>query len=98
MWILTNSVDQYGQDLQSWIRIQTMSGDRNAIKAVNSSKTYIQTAGLEIFFWTNSSCGASGINFSLVLTPVELVLKSGIFKRDKTHNSVTYLQLVLGDM
>ena len=33
-----------------------------------------------IFFWTYSSCGASGLNFSLVLTPVELVLKSGILK------------------
>ena len=39
--------------------------------------------GLEIFFWTYSSCGASGLNFSLVLTPVELVLKSGILKETK---------------
>ena len=31
-------------------------------------------------FLTYSSCGASGLNFSLVLTPVELVLKSGILK------------------
>ena len=35
-------------------------------------------AGLEKNFWTYSSCGASGLNFSLVLTPDELVLKSGI--------------------
>ena len=34
-------------------------------------------SGLEIFVWTYSSCGASGLNFSLVFTPVELVLKSG---------------------
>ena len=34
-------------------------------------------SGLEIFVWTYLSCGASGLNFSLVLTPVELVLKSG---------------------
>ena len=40
-------------------------------------------AGLEIFFWTYSSCGASGLNFSLVLTPVELALKSGILKETK---------------
>ena len=32
-------------------------------------------AGLEIIFGTYSSCGASGLNFSLVLTPVALVLK-----------------------
>ena len=32
-------------------------------------------------FWTY--CGASGLNFSLVLTPVELVLKSGILKETK---------------
>ena len=32
--------------------------------------------GLEIFFGTYSSCGASGLKFSLVLTPVELVLKN----------------------
>ena len=28
-------------------------------------------------------CGASGLNFSIVLTPVELVLKSGILKETK---------------
>ena len=39
--------------------------------------------GLEISFWTYSSCGASGLNFSHVLTPVELVLKSGILKETK---------------
>ena len=39
--------------------------------------------GLEIFVWTYLSCGASGLNFSLVLTPVELVLKSGILKETK---------------
>ena len=33
------------------------------------------TSGLEIIFGTYSSCGASGLNFSLVLTPVALVLK-----------------------
>ena len=32
-------------------------------------------AGLENIFGTYSSCGASGLNFSLVLTPVALVLK-----------------------
>ena len=37
-------------------------------------------SGLEKIFWTYSSCGASGLNFSLVLTPAELVLKSGILK------------------
>ena len=31
--------------------------------------------GLEIIFKTHSSCGASGLNFLLVLTPVALVLK-----------------------
>ena len=36
--------------------------------------------GLENFCLTYTSCGASGLNFSLVLTPVELVLKSGILK------------------
>ena len=42
---------------------------------------YIYTVqGSKNFFWTYSSCGASGLNFSLVLTPVELVLKSGILK------------------
>ena len=40
-------------------------------------------SGLENSFWTYSSCGASGLNFSLVLTPVELVLKSGILKETK---------------
>ena len=40
-------------------------------------------SGLEIFCWTYSSCGASGLNFSLVLTPDELVLKSGISKETK---------------
>ena len=49
-----------------------------------SEKTNTFT-GLEIFFWTYSSCGASGLNFSLVLTPVELVLKSGILK--ETENT-----------
>ena len=39
--------------------------------------------GPEKIFWTYSSCGASGLNFSLVLTPVELVLKSGILKETK---------------
>ena len=34
--------------------------------------------GLEKIFLTYSSFGASGLNFPLVLTPVELVLKSGI--------------------
>ena len=34
-------------------------------------------------FGTYSSCGASGLNFSLVLTPDELVLKSGILKETK---------------
>ena len=33
------------------------------------------STGLEIIFGTFSSCGASGLNFSLVLTPVALVLK-----------------------
>ena len=46
------------------------------------TKMYLHTkirvpTGLEIFVWAYSSCGASGLNFSLVLTPVELVLKSG---------------------
>ena len=36
------------------------------------------------FFGTYSSCGASGLNFSLVLTPVELVLKSSILKETNT--------------
>ena len=40
-------------------------------------------SGLEIFFWTYSSCGASGLNFSLVLTPIELVLKCSILKETK---------------
>ena len=31
-------------------------------------------SGLENIFGTYSSCGASGLNFSLVLTPVALVL------------------------
>ena len=39
-----------------------------------------ESSGLEKILWTYSSCGASGLNFSLVLTPVELVLKSGILK------------------
>ena len=39
--------------------------------------------GLDFFFWTYSSCGASGLKFSLVLTPVDLVLKSGILKETK---------------
>ena len=39
--------------------------------------------GLDFFLGTYSSCGASGLNFSLVLTPVELVLKSGILKETK---------------
>ena len=46
-------------------------------------------AGLEIFVWTYSSCGASGLNFSLVLTPVELVLNSGfknIFQKEYNLN------------
>ena len=42
-----------------------------------------KNAGLKKFFGTYSSCGASGLNFSLVLTPVELVLKSGILKETK---------------
>ena len=42
-----------------------------------------EKAGLEKKNWTYSSCGASGLNFSLVLTPVELVLKSGILKETK---------------
>ena len=42
-----------------------------------------QKSGLENIFWTYSSCGASGLNFSLVLTLVELVLKSGILKETK---------------
>ena len=41
------------------------------------------TSGLENLFLTYSSCGASGLNFSLVLTSVELVLKSGILKETK---------------
>ena len=41
-------------------------------------------AGLEISFWSYSSCGTSGLNLSLVLTPVELVLKSGILRRQNT--------------
>ena len=40
-------------------------------------------SGLEKFFWTYSSCRASGLIFSLVLTPVELVLRSGILKETK---------------
>ena len=40
-------------------------------------------SGLENLFLTYSSCGASGLNFSLVLTSVELVLKSGILKETK---------------
>ena len=40
-------------------------------------------SGLEKIFWTYSSCGASGLKFSLVLTQVELVLKSGILKEIK---------------
>ena len=43
----------------------------------------LEWSGLENIFWTYSSCGASGLNFSLVLTPVELVLKSGILKETK---------------
>ena len=39
-------------------------------------------AGLD-FLGTYSSCGASGLNFSLVLTSVELVLKSGLLKETK---------------
>ena len=35
----------------------------------------LSQAGLEIIFGTYSSSGASGLNFSLVLTPVALVLK-----------------------
>ena len=46
-------------------------------------KNLAAVAGLEFFFWTYSSCGASGLNFSLALTPVELVLKSGILKETK---------------
>ena len=42
-----------------------------------------ENTGLENFCWTYSSCGTSGLNFSLVLTPVELVLKSGILKETK---------------
>ena len=45
--------------------------------------TVLPKTGLEKIFWTYSSCGASGLNFSLVLTPVELVLKSGILKETK---------------
>ena len=58
---------------------------------ISDSRLY-KNSGLEKNFWTNSSCGASGLIFSLVLTPVELVLKSGILK-ETTHNSITYLQL-----
>ena len=47
------------------------------------------SAGLEKIFWTYSSCGASGLNFSLVLTPVELFLKSGILK--ETKHIIQYL-------
>ena len=47
------------------------------------SEQYASKSGLETFFWTYSSCGASGLNFSLVLTPVELVLKSDILKETK---------------
>ena len=41
---------------------------------------HITLQGSNFFFWTYSSCGASGLKFSLVLTPVELVLRSGILK------------------
>ena len=51
-----------------------------------------------IFFFDLLVLWGKWSKFSLVLTPVELVLKSGILKEKKTHNSVTYLQLVLGDM
>ena len=54
--------------------------------------------GLEIFFLDLLVLWGKWSKFSLVLTQVELVLKSGILKSDKTHNSVTYLQLVLGDI
>ena len=39
--------------------------------------------GLKKKIWTYSSFRASGLNFSLVLTPVKLVLKSGILKETK---------------
>ena len=44
---------------------------------------YSAMSGLGFFGGTYSSCRASGLNFSLVLTPVELVLKSGILKETK---------------
>ena len=42
-------------------------------------EVWVTISGLEKKFFTYSSCGASGLNFSLVLTPVELVLKSDIY-------------------
>ena len=49
----------------------------------NLPREAIRPAGLENFLGTYSSCGASGPKFSLVLTAVELVLKSGILKETK---------------
>ena len=57
-------------------------------RALASGLSPVQS-GLEISFWTYLSCGASGLNFSLVLTPVELVLKSGILK--ETKHIIQYL-------
>ena len=57
----------------------------------------VQIAGLEIFILTYSSCGASGLNFSLVLTPVELVLKSGILKVLMSSNQHYAAQMLLQD-
>ena len=57
-------------------------GDGVNSSNVNFFRTW-SCSGLEIFFWTYSSCGASGLNFSLVLTPVGLVLKSVILKETK---------------
>ena len=48
---------------------------------------FLALSGLENFLGTYSSCGASGLNFSLVLTPVELVLKAA--------KSVTFDLLIL---
>lgn len=48
-------------------------------------------AGLKIIFGTYSSCGANGLNFSLVLIPVALFLKkSGILKETKNIKNSTF--------
>ena len=56
-----------------------------------SAQLLVNSSGLEIIFGTYLSCGASGLNFSLVLTPVALVLKlSGILKGYKNIRNSTF--------